>query len=201
MASLKFTIGCDEAGRGCWAGPLVACALLGREEDFIKEVVDSKELKPAKRDELAKYLKSNFQYGIGVVSPTCIDSIGLAPANALAFRRALNSLRRRILIAPRTRIVIDGRPQKINILWTKEIDFYEKGESLYKTIAGASIIAKTYRDSILIQRTSLEPLWCWDKHKGYGTKLHQEILETLGPIKGFHRFSYAPIKKYNTILN
>lgn len=198
MGKGNFIIGCDEAGRGAWAGPIVAAALLGREGDLNSEIRDSKVLRDSTRRELCKYLMLNFPHGIGVVSSSMIDIYGISYCNALAFDRALRHLRTRckFLTPPNTKIIIDGRKLKVSPIWAYNISFVEKGEEKYKTVAGASIIAKVYRDTLLTQRALKEPQWGWESHKGYGTMAHQKVLNTYKPIKGFHRFTYKPIKAY-----
>jgi ribonuclease HII len=194
MRDPQYIIGCDEAGRGAWAGPIVAAALLSTDDTLPSEVRDSKELKEKTREKLFTYLTNNYAYGIGVVSPQMIDTFGISYANALAFERALRHLRTKGSTPPNAKIKIDGRNLPIQILWCRDIKFYEKGESKYRTIAGASIIAKTFRDALMKQRAEREKDWGWELHKGYGTKLHQETLKKYRPIIGFHRMSYKPIK-------
>jgi ribonuclease HII len=194
MSIESYYIGCDEAGRGAWAGPIVAAAVLAIEKRITGDIRDSKELSETEREDLFIYLTKNFTYGIGVVSSQMIDTFGISYANKLAFERALRHLKRKCLIPPKTSIKIDGRPLPIKAIWVKEIEFYEKGESKFRNIAAASIIAKHFRDSILKERALKEPEWAWDRHKGYGTALHQNILRWRGPIANFHRLSYKPVK-------
>jgi len=193
---IKFTIGLDEAGRGCWAGPIVAGAVLGREGDFGTEIKDSKKIKEKERYQIAFKLMKTCQYGIGLVSPEVIDKHGLSFANALAFERALRHLLKKTKIPPNTKIVIDGRKQPVKAPGFQKIEFFEKGESKFKTIAAASIIAKVYRDTLLNNRSQKEPQWHWDKHKGYGTLLHRNLIELHGIIPKFHRLSYRPLQRY-----
>lgn len=190
-----FSIGCDEAGRGAWAGPIVAAAVMAKEGTLVKEVRDSKTLSEKKREMLAEYIQENFSFGIGLVSPQMIDTFGISYANALAFERALRHLRLKCFPPPNTKLRVDGRKLAISAIWNAGIIFVEKGESKFQTIAAASILAKTFRDGLMKQRALKEPLWQWETHKGYGTELHHAILKKEGPIIGFHRLSYRPVKK------
>jgi ribonuclease HII len=189
-----FAIGCDEAGRGAWAGPIVAAAVMAKEGEIDPIICDSKLIKEAAREKIATLIIKNYTYGVGVVSSQMIDAFGITYANSLAFERALRHLRLKSLIPPNTPIRIDGRKLPVNPVWQTNLSFHEKGESKFRTIAAASIVAKTYRDSLLKERGLKEPQWGWENHKGYGTASHTNTLKKHFPIQGFHRFSYKPIQ-------
>jgi ribonuclease HII len=172
----------------------VAAAVMAREKEINPMICDSKLIKEGAREKIATHIIENYTYGVGVVSPQMIDAFGITYANSLAFERALRHLRLKSLIPPNTPIRIDGRKLPINPIWQNNISFHEKGESKFRSIAAASIVAKTYRDALLKERGIKEPQWGWETHKGYGTAHHTKQLKTLCPIPGFHRFSYKPIQ-------
>lgn len=209
----KYIAGIDEVGRGPWAGPLVAAAvvlpprqfsinnsetLVSRkmyrlpsknvnDERFSKfgEIDDSKKLSEKKRNELDIFIRENaLDYGIGEVSSAEIDEIGLQPATFLAFSRAIEKLRRADFL------LIDA------IKWKNcklPFEAIIKGDSISLSIAAASIIAKVYRDHKMREYHSNFPVYGFDKHKGYGTKIHIDALDKFG-ICELHRKSFKPIK-------
>lgn len=195
----KFEVGLDEAGRGCWWGPVVAGAVIWPENLTHQYLTDSKKLSEKKRNELYPWIKKNCYYGIGYASSTEIDKIGIVPATKLAMNNAIKKLEENIKDKniKINSLIIDG------IGW-KENDFQYpltsiiKGDGKYYSIAAASILAKVYRDNYCLKKSLEENFkkYKLEKHKGYGTKLHKEILDLEGPSIE-HRFSFKPICNLN----
>lgn len=180
----KFITGIDEVGRGSWAGPLVAAAVVLPQTFKIPEVFgDSKQLRPKKRREIASYIRKNsLSYSIAEIPVSIIDKVGVAKANQIAFRKALRELKIKADF-----ILIDAfyikRVAKRNQMAIKG------GDQISASIAAASIIAKVYRDSLMKRLSRTYPLYKFAKHKGYGTKIHQEAIRAHGFTK-IHRSSY-----------
>ena len=192
----KLVGGLDEAGRGPLAGPVVAACVIISPGFSQKEydefpgfglINDSKKLSEKKRDELYDVITSNFQVGIGICDHETIDRINILQASFLAMKKALGSLKQKPDF-----IVLDGKfPIPNCSLEQKPII---KGDSTVFSIAAASIIAKVTRDRIMYDFHSAYPEYCFDQHKGYGTKLHLEKLTEYGPCL-IHRKSFGPVKK------
>lgn len=183
----KYVAGLDEAGRGPLAGPVVAAAVIistklqFKTKSLLKEVKDSKKLSPKKREMLYKFLtkEPNIEWGIGRVSENMIDKINILEATKLAMRKAVNNLKIDYLI-------LDGN-FKIDLdIPQKSI---KKGDSKVFSIAAASIIAKVTRDRIMKRYHKKYPEYGFDKHKGYATKFHRQVLKKHGPCK-IHRMSF-----------
>lgn len=175
--------GCDEAGRGCLAGPVVAAAVI-LPENFSNSVInDSKKLSEKKRFELREIiLNEAIDYGIGIVSPEEIDKINILNASILAMHLALSQLKTKPL-----HIIIDGNRFKPwnNVVHTTII----KGDSKFLSIAAASILAKTKRDELMIELDILFPQYNWKKNKGYPTKDHVFGIDNFG-FSPHHRKSF-----------
>jgi len=184
--------GLDEAGRGPWAGPIVASAYIPHKKILKTRIDDSKKLNKAQReDAYAKLIKSGF-YGIGIAESWEIDRFGLMNANQKAFTRAIEDLILKFSKKPDL-ILIDGK-DKILPKVTLHIPFKTiiKGDSLVYAISGASIIAKVTRDSILEEYSRDFPEYGFESHKGYGTSKHTKAILQYGPTK-IHRHSYKPV--------
>ncbi len=181
------TAGVDEAGRGPWAGPVVAaCVILNRDIPQLGEIDDSKKLSEAKREKLYEIIKENSIYGIGVASNKEIDRLGIVKAVELAIKRAINVMNQKPSF-----LLIDGRDKfDLPIPYKSIID----GDEKVKMIAAASILAKVWRDRYMKLVADIYPVYGFEKHKGYGTKAHTEALKKYGPCE-IHRFSFKPIKK------
>jgi ribonuclease HII len=180
--------GCDEAGRGCLAGPVVAAAVIWNPEYDLKDLNDSKKLSKTKREELAAEIKEcSFGWAIGMASPEEIDKINILNASILAMHRALEALTQ----APE-HILVDGNRFKP---W-KEIAHIciIKGDELFQSIAAASILAKTHRDELMLQYSEEYPLYQWERNMGYPTKVHRDALERYGLVK-YHRRSFGPVAR------
>ena len=183
----KIEAGCDEAGRGCLAGPVVAAAVILPKNFDNKILNDSKQLSEKKRYDLRPLIeKEALAWGVGIVSHTEIDEINILNASFLAMHRALDQL----LIRPQS-ILVDGNR------FTPYANIPEhcivKGDSKYFSIAAASILAKTYRDDIMNQLHEEFPLYDWKKNKGYPTKAHRQAIEKYG-VTPHHRKTFRLYK-------
>lgn len=185
-SSVGILAGMDEAGRGSWAGPVVAAAVILPKKCRLPGLNDSKLLTEKKREALFKLITTHCAYGVGVASHEEVDQFGLLHATFLAFRRALETLPQKP-----TELWIDGRDrfdfglQKHSVI---------RGDSTYRCIAAASIIAKVTRDHLMVEWAQRYPNYGFEEHKGYGTERHQKALQKLGP-SDIHRKSYAPLIK------
>lgn len=175
--------GCDEAGRGCLAGPVYAAAVI-LPPDFQNELLnDSKQLTEHQRYLLRPIIeKEALAWAVGVVSAEEIDKINILNASFLAMHRALDQLK----VRPE-HIIVDGNRFK---------PYHEvphvtivKGDGKYLSIAAASILAKTYRDDYMNAIDAEFPVYGWKKNKGYPTKAHRSALAKYGPSP-HHRMSY-----------
>ena len=184
---INFICGCDEAGRGCLCGPVVAAAVI-LPKDYSNELVnDSKQLTPKQRETLfLDIIKNALSYGVGYIDSVTIDQINIYEASRQAMIKAIKNLNHKSDL-----ILTDAMP--INFLNIKVIPII-KGDAKCKCIAAASIIAKVCRDHYMLAMAIKYPQYNLDKNKGYGTKTHLDALEKYGPIPKFHRFTYAPIK-------
>lgn len=185
--------GVDEAGRGPWAGPVVAGAVifpsLEITDALAQKLDDSKKLTAAKREALFDELhRSNALIGCGMASVEEIDALNILQATFLAMRRAVAALP-----AVPDFAIIDGN--KIPPELPCPARFLIKGDALSLSVAAASIVAKVTRDRIMAELAKEFPYYGWEKNAGYGTKAHQDGLETHG-ICIHHRKSYAPIKRF-----
>lgn len=175
--------GCDEAGRGCLAGPVFAAAVILTENSRIEKLDDSKKLSAAKREALRIMIeKEAISYAVAQVSPEEIDEINILNASILAMQRALDQLKH----TP-AHILVDGNKFKPY----KDIPHHciIKGDGIYQSIAAASILAKTYRDSYMTELHVAFPEYKWNSNMGYPTKAHREAIHELGPTP-YHRRSF-----------
>lgn len=178
--------GMDEAGRGSWAGPVVAAAVILPENYNLPGLNDSKLLVESKREELYELIMKSCDYGVGIIDHSIIDSKGLLHATFLAFDQAFNKLRER----PQ-KILIDGRDKfKFAVSHESIIG----GDRLIPAISAASILAKVTRDRLMLEYSKKFKVYNFEENKGYGTEKHQTALEEFGPCE-IHRKSYKPIIK------
>ncbi len=182
-------LGIDEVGRGPWAGPLVIGAVVLGED--IPGLTDSKKLTASKREALDTEIRDKaLAYGLGWVSASEIDEIGLSKALKLATVRAVEKIK-----TPYHEIIIDGT---INFLAGTSKESYvttlPKADLLIPAVSAASIIAKVARDTFMAEQDKLHPGYGFSSHVGYGTAKHQAALQQFG-ITPLHRRSFAPIKK------
>ncbi len=182
--------GIDEAGRGAWAGPVSAGAvILPPDPDIQKRleaVRDSKQMTPSARAHWAEVIKAHaLAWGVGFAASTEIDAMGIAPAARLAMTRALGEL----AVLPEHLLIDAFRLPESTLPQTALI----KGDARSLSIAAASVLAKTARDALMVRLDEEYPGYQFARHKGYGTACHQSALEALGPC-AIHRFCYAPIR-------
>lgn len=178
--------GIDEAGRGPLAGPVYAAAVILPVGCVIEEADDSKKLSEKKRDVLFdKIINESLSYGVGTAGVEEIDEINILQATFLAMRRAVDNLSVKPDIA-----LIDGN--KKPGLDIEQWDIV-KGDSKSASIAAASIIAKVSRDRYMLEMSEKYPQYHFEKHKGYPTKLHYEMIEKYG-VSPIHRKTF--LKKY-----
>lgn len=185
--------GLDEAGRGCWAGPVVAAAVvLGEavlaQPSLLEGVNDSKQLSAAHRTTLAQTIRTQVAgIGVGVVPAFLIDCLGIIAATRLAMELAILTLP----VLPDALLIdaltLPGYPQPQRAII--------RGDSASLSIAAASIIAKTTRDRLMRDLDWVYPAFCFGQHKGYGTALHQRALTQHGPTP-LHRRSFRPLWSY-----
>jgi ribonuclease HII len=189
-------VGLDEAGRGAWAGPIMAAAVLVSPASEVPVVQDSKALSAADREKLEEEVKQKLPYGIGSVSSEEIDKIGIDPANRLAFERAVSNLQQRHPECRIDHIIVDGNPIRPGtISFPAPYSCITQGEITSKSIAAASILSKTGRDRLMVQLDQEYPGYGFAEHKGYGTPQHQKALARLG-VCPVHRSSYAPVRAH-----
>jgi ribonuclease HII len=180
-----ITVGIDEVGRGCWAGPLVAGAVIL--DTPITGLKDSKKLTKTQREALA--LEINVQataIGLGWVKPSELDQIGLSAAVGLAMQRAIAQI-----TVPFDEIIIDG-----NINYFVEDPRAKaiiKADDSIDSVSAASIVAKVARDNYMTQIAREYPEYSFEKHVGYGTSLHLQLLKLYG-VSDLHRRSFRPIQ-------
>lgn len=175
--------GCDEAGRGCLAGPVFAAAVI-LAPDYQNELLnDSKQLTEKKRYQLREVIEREaLAWAVGIVDNNEIDKINILNASILAMHRALDQLQPR----PQN-IIVDGnrwKPYK-DVPATTIV----KGDGKYLSIAAASILAKTYRDDFMMRIHQEFPQYHWDKNKGYPAKVHREAIRQFGTTP-YHRMSF-----------
>lgn len=184
----KFIVGLDEAGKGSWAGPIVAGAVILNPKIKIKGIKDSKLLRKPDRERLFKEITSlAIAWSIGVVSNKVIDRLGITEANRLAMIKALEKL------DPKPDcLLIDAI--KIEYQDLKSLSIID-GDHKVTSIAAASIIAKVSRDEIMDGYDEAFPAWGFKQHKGYGTAHHFHMINEHG-ICNIHRRSFRPIKDF-----
>lgn len=177
--------GIDEVGRGPLAGPVVAAAVILPNDELILGLNDSKQLSEKKRESLYQIIQEKaVAIGIGVVDETTIDAINIYQAARLAMTKAVEQL----AVQP-DYLLIDAMELDLDIQQISLI----KGDARSQSIAAASIIAKVYRDHLMVELDKQYPGYSFGKNAGYGTKEHLEGLEKYG-VTPIHRKTFAPIK-------
>jgi len=182
--------GIDEAGRGPWAGPVVAAAVILPDDlpaSLREGLNDSKKLKPADREFLFAEIHASADYGIGAASVAEIERDNILVATFTAMRRAVAGLER----LPATALV-DGNKLPPDL--PCEGRAIVKGDGLSLSIAAASIVAKVVRDRALAALGARYPAYGWERNSGYGTRQHQKALAVSG-VTPHHRRTYGPIAK------
>jgi ribonuclease HII len=197
FARYSLLAGLDEAGRGPLAGPVVAAVVMIKQPDLKRldklGLKDSKRLTAKKREEFYQLILANFPTGAGQCSPLTIDRINILQATFLAMKRALSDLSRHAGAGQTPDfLILDGNQTIPNIsLKQKAIP---KADDKIAVVSAASIIAKVTRDDLIEKLAVQYPQYGFEKHKGYGTKLHLEALERFGPCE-IHRRSFRPVKR------
>lgn len=181
----RVVAGLDEAGKGAWAGPVVAGSVILPEDADLPGLDDSKRLSPKQREALyILIIEQAIAWGVGMRDAFMIDEIGLAEAHRQAMQEAVDAL------TPRPEmLLIDG--MGIKQLGVTGVCII-KGDQKVRCIAAASIIAKVTRDRLMRELASEFPRYGFDEHKGYGTEQHQRALESYG-VCALHRLSYEPV--------
>ena len=184
----KNIAGIDEAGRGPLAGPVVAAAVIFPSQVNIPGLNDSKKLSTKKRAELfPKIQEISVSYGVAIVNEKVIDKINILQAARLAMKQAVETLK----ITPGL-LLIDGN-QKIDSTLNQWA--IVKGDSRSLSIAAASVLAKVTRDRIMDDYHKLYPQYEFNRHKGYGTKLHRNLIQEHGPCP-IHRNTFKGVAEY-----
>lgn len=178
--------GVDEAGRGPLAGPVVAAAVILGATTIIG-LDDSKKLSAKRRAVLEAQILGSCRVGIGLASPEEIDAINILQATFLAMTRAVEALR----VTPANILVDGNRLPK----WRYNAEAIIGGDAIHPCISAASIIAKEYRDRIMIAADADYPGYGWASNKGYGAAVHMAALKQLGPTP-LHRRSFAPVAQH-----
>ena len=175
--------GCDEAGRGCFAGPVFAAAVILPKNFFHPVLNDSKQVNEKNRKELRKFIETNaISYAVAMVDNNEIDSINILKASFKAMHLAIDELK----IKPQL-LLIDGN----RFIPYKKIKHQciIKGDGKYASIAAASILAKTHRDDFMKRLHQTFPQYNWQKNKGYGTLEHRNAIQQFG-LSPYHRKSF-----------
>ena len=179
----KIEAGCDEVGRGCLAGPVVAAAVILPKNYKHKILTDSKQLSAKKRELVQKdIVRDAISYAIAELSNEEVDQHNVLKASFLAMHKALDNLS-----IPPELILVDGN----RFIPYKQIQYecIVKGDSKYLSIAAASVLAKTYRDSLMSEYSVQYPEYHWSKNVGYPTREHREAIRAYG-ITPLHRRSF-----------
>lgn len=180
-----FIAGVDEVGRGPWAGPVVAAAVILNPRQIPPGLDDSKKLTAAKRQMLAKQIYATSHVSIAQASVEEIDTLNIRQATLQAMERAVKGL----TTAPHF-VFVDGNVVPPNLACPAQ--WVVKGDSKVLSIAAASIVAKVYRDEMMAKLAETYPHYAWENNAGYGTKAHQAGLASHG-VTPHHRRSFRPV--------
>lgn len=187
----RFVAGLDEAGRGAWAGPVVAAAVilpLDRPDlaELLAGLDDSKRLTSTQRDQFFELIRQTaLAVGVGLAPAEVVDEVNVLEATRQAMQQALTELSFTpdYLLLDHVRLPAVNLPQ----------DAFPKADQISLSVAAASVMAKVTRDRLMVQFSRQYPGYAFERHKGYGTSTHQAALAQLGPCC-LHRRSYKPIK-------
>lgn len=182
--------GCDEAGRGCYAGPVFAAAVILPRDFYHPLLNDSKQVTEKNRNELRAIIESSaISYAVAAVGNEEIDRINILKASFKAMHLAIDQLKKRPQL-----LLIDGN----RFIPYKKLPHHciVKGDGIYTSIAAASILAKTYRDDYMLQLHAQFPQYDWENNKGYGTAKHRLAIEKNG-LCPYHRksFNILPVQQ------
>ena len=186
MKKKLLTAGVDEVGRGCLAGPVVSAAVILKDSVNLRLLKDSKKISFNKRKKISDHIKLNSYYAIGMASVEEILKLNILQASLLSMKRAINSLSHKPEL-----VLIDGTfaPQGI-----KNYRTIVNGDEKIKVISAASIVAKVFRDNLMIKLSERFSNYAWESNFGYGTKAHFSGLKKFG-ITTHHRKGFKPIHK------
>jgi ribonuclease HII len=179
----RAVAGVDEAGRGCLAGPVTAAAVIVRDPDFQERIDDSKKLTARMRERAYIDILKRCSVGIGMATAEDIDRLNILNATLLAMKRAVDELEEEP-----DYLLIDG---KMEILTSQDRTYLPDGESKSVSIACASIIAKVFRDRLMMEEDRRYPKYGFKRHKGYGTAEHIEAIRMHG-FSPIHRRTFGP---------
>ncbi len=180
----QIEAGCDEAGRGCLAGPVVAAAVILPRRWNHPLLNDSKKLTESQRLIVREAILKDVEFhSVGICSHTEIDEINILNASFLAMHRALDALPH-----PPDCILVDGN--RFNPYRSIRHCCIIKGDGIYRSIAAASVLAKTHRDDLMLKLHSLHPEYEWNTNKGYPTGKHRAAIAEIGPSP-LHRKSFT----------
>tara|TARA_B100001142_G_scaffold81698_1_gene82680 strand:- start:8325 stop:8870 length:546 start_codon:yes stop_codon:yes gene_type:complete len=178
----ELIAGVDEVGRGCLAGPVIAAAVILN--NSINNLNDSKKISKDKREHLSTIIMQNSFFAFGHASHQEIDEINIHNASLLAMKRAILNLN----IKP-NKVLVDG-------LYLPDVEYKKEaivgGDAIISEISAASIIAKVYRDNLMLDFDKKYPIYKFNKHKGYPTKFHKEMLKIHGSCP-IHRHSFKGV--------
>jgi len=181
-----ITAGVDEVGRGCLAGPVVSAAVILNDSIDLRLLKDSKKITFKRRIEIAKHIRLNSTYAVGISSVKEILNLNILQAALLSMKRAIDQLS----VKPEL-VLIDGNFAPKGL---KNFKTIINGDEKVKSISAASIIAKVYRDQLMIKLSEKFQNYAWERNFGYGTKAHMEGLKKFG-ITCHHRKGFKPIHK------
>lgn len=196
-----FVIGVDEVGMGPIAGPVVSAACVlntksisNRNKDvWYSRVRDSKTTSEEERVELLEKILGNSNHGIGISSPREVDKLNIFQASLLCKKRAVEELLSKLKIQKKHKILVitDGKFVLPNIDCIGKVEQIAvvKGDTKILSISSASVIAKVWRDNLMKRMHKRYPMYGFDRHKGYGTKMHREKIRLHGPIS-LHRKTF-----------
>ncbi len=191
----RFVAGLDEAGRGAWAGPVVAAAVIlplhrPNLPAQLTGLRDSKLLSPAQRERLFEVIQTTAAgWAVGLASAAQVDDLNVVGATRLAMQQALAALP----IAPDYLLLDHLKLPAVPL----PQDAFPKADNISLSVAAASVLAKVTRDRLMVELHRQYPQYAFDRHKGYGTQLHQTALAKFGPTPA-HRLSYGPIRQINS---
>lgn len=195
QAASSGLVGVDEVGRGCLSGPVVAAAVIlpqiGKKSflaEELSELNDSKALTQRQRERLSEILRANCRFAIAEASPAEIDQINILQASLLAMRRAIDALLSRVESTPEQLLLLVDGNQKVKGLELEQITVIQ-GDSRSASIAAASVIAKVYRDALMLELSHQHPAYSWHSNKGYGSKAHRAAIAEHG-VTMWHRLSF-----------
>jgi ribonuclease HII len=183
----EYICGADESGRGAIGGPITGAAVILKPSAVDIKINDSKQLSQKSREQLYdEIIENSISYSIDILNANYVDEHGIQQANRVVLQRAIESVLmkntdKKILT------IIDG-----NSLWNeKDLKWFPHGDGLSLSIAAASILAKVFRDRIMNNLSDEYPEFSFSQHKGYGTKIHKDLILKYGKIKNIHRRTFT----------